>query len=100
MTKMEWLYTHTSEITREDMEEVKVELEELAKTRELDCSEKDIGLYKTSVTGTYKDRSYSEDILPIGVVFKKDGSKQYDYYVSPRLLWEYTGYVYSGKTEN
>lgn len=42
MTKMEWLYTHTSEITREDMEEVKVELEELAKTRELSCSEQDI----------------------------------------------------------
>lgn len=41
-----------------------------------------------------------QGILPIGVVFKKDGSKQYDYYVSPRLLWEYTGYVYSGKTEN
>lgn len=42
MTKMEWLYTHTSEITREDMEEVKVELEELAKTRELDYSEREI----------------------------------------------------------
>lgn len=42
MTKMEWLYTHTGEITREDMEEVKVELEELAKTRELDYSEEKI----------------------------------------------------------
>lgn len=42
MTKMEWLYTHTEEITREDMEEVKVELEELAKTRELNYSEKEI----------------------------------------------------------
>lgn len=42
MTKMEWLYTHTGEITREDMEEVKVELEELAKTRELDYSEREI----------------------------------------------------------
>lgn len=42
MTKMEWLYTHTSEIIREDMEEVKVELEELAKTRELDYSEREI----------------------------------------------------------
>ena len=39
-------------------------------------------------------------ILPIGVAFKKsisDNSKessQYDFYVSPILLWEYTGILY------
>lgn len=33
-------------------------------------------------------------ILPIGTVFKKDGSNQYDYYISPKLFWEYTGYIY------
>lgn len=43
-------------------------------------------------------------ILPIGVAFKKTivdtkwneekESSQYDFYISPRLLWEYTGIVY------
>lgn len=28
--------------------------------------------------------------LPIGSVFKKEGSNQYGYYVSPKLLWEFT----------
>lgn len=35
-------------------------------------------------------------LLPIGTVFKKDGSEQYDYYISPKLFWEFTGYVYKG----
>ena len=35
-------------------------------------------------------------ILPIGTVFKKDGSNQYDYYISQKMFWEYTGYVYKG----
>lgn len=35
-----------------------------------------------------------QGILPIGTVFKKDGSNQYDYYISPKLFWEYTGYIY------
>ena len=35
-----------------------------------------------------------QGILPIGTVFKKEGSNQYDYYISPKLFWEYTGYVY------
>lgn len=35
-------------------------------------------------------------ILPIGTVFKKEGSNQYDYYISPKMFWEYTGYVYKG----
>ena len=34
-------------------------------------------------------------ILPIGLVFRKEDSKQYDYYISPKLFYEYTGYVYN-----
>ena len=34
-------------------------------------------------------------LLPIGVAFMKEGSKQYDYYISPKLFYEYTGYVYN-----
>ena len=32
--------------------------------------------------------------LPIGVAYKKDGSSEYSYYVSPKKLYEYTGYIY------
>ena len=35
-------------------------------------------------------------ILKFGVAFKKEGSTQYDYYISPRKFWEETGYVYDG----
>ena len=35
--------------------------------------------------------------LPIGTAFKKsEDGKQYDYYISPFLLWQYTGYIYKG----
>lgn len=44
-------------------------------------------------------------ILPIGVAFKKTiidskwneekESSQYDFYISPKLLWEYTGIIYN-----
>ncbi|NBH24405.1 hypothetical protein D3Z60_01040 [Lachnospiraceae bacterium] len=34
-------------------------------------------------------------ILPIGLAFRKEDSKQYDYYISPKLFYEYTGYVYN-----
>lgn len=43
-------------------------------------------------------------ILPIGIAFKKTivdskwneekESTQYDFYISPKLLWEYTGIIY------
>lgn len=46
-------------------------------------------------------------ILPIGTAFKKilppdkwgieKESTQYDFYISPRLLWEYTGIIYNEK---
>ena len=45
--------------------------------------------------------------LPIGTAFKKTivdtkwniekESTQYDFYISPRLLWEYTGIIYKQK---
>ncbi len=40
-----------------------------------------------------------QGILPIGTVFKKEGSNQYDYYISPKLFWEYTGYIYQGNQD-
>lgn len=40
-----------------------------------------------------------QGILDIGVVFKKEGSNQYDYYISPKKFWELTGYVYDGENE-
>lgn len=41
-------------------------------------------------------------LLPIGTAFKKNTtndfntveSSQYDFYISPKLLWEYTGILY------
>lgn len=38
-------------------------------------------------------------ILPIGVAFVKEGSSQYDFYISPKLFYEYTGYVYEKTDE-
>ncbi|MCM1577668.1 MAG: hypothetical protein NC078_02560 [Ruminococcus sp.] len=33
--------------------------------------------------------------LPFGTAFKKDEKQeQYDYYISPKLFYEYTGYMY------
>ena len=47
-------------------------------------------------------------ILPIGTAFKKTiidpkwntekESTQYDFYISPRLFWEYTGIIYKEPT--
>ncbi len=30
------------------------------------------------------------------LLFKKDGSSQYDYYISPMKFWQETGYIYDG----
>lgn len=51
-----------------------------------------------------KDRLYitqgiRDGRLPFGTAFKRDGSSRYDYYISPKLFWEFTGYVYSGELE-
>lgn len=35
-----------------------------------------------------------EKWLPIGVAYRKEGSSEYSYYVSPKKLYEYTGYIY------
>ena len=35
-------------------------------------------------------------ILPIGTVFKKEGSMQFVYYISPKVFWVFKGYVYKG----
>ena len=39
-------------------------------------------------------------VLPIGIAFRKDDSDHYDYYISPKLFWEVTGYVYKGNIQN
>ena len=44
-----------------------------------------------------KDQQYIRQgmikgILPIGLAFKKQGSRHYDYYISPKLFYEFTGY--------
>ena len=31
-------------------------------------------------------------LLGIGLAYKKEGSTQYDFYISPKLFYEYTGY--------
>lgn len=35
-------------------------------------------------------------IIDLGICFKKEGSDQYDFYISPFKLWQLTGYVYQG----
>ena len=35
-----------------------------------------------------------EGLLPIGVAFRKKGSSQYDFYVSPKLLYDFTGFFF------
>lgn len=47
-----------------------------------------------------KDRQFIRQgiilgFLKFGVAFKKEGSSQYDYYISPMKFWEETGYVYN-----
>ena len=36
-----------------------------------------------------------EGLLPIGVAFRKKGSSQYDFYVSPKLLYDFTGFFFA-----
>ena len=35
-------------------------------------------------------------LLDLGVCYQKEGSSQYDIYISPFKLWQLTGYVYKG----
>lgn len=48
-----------------------------------------------------KDKQYIrqgiiQGLLKFGVAFKKDGSNEYDYYISPLKFWIETGYIYRG----
>lgn len=48
-----------------------------------------------------KDQQYTRQgiingLLHFGVAFKKEGSSQYDYYISPIKFWQETGYIYKG----
>lgn len=38
--------------------------------------------------------TYFDSKLPIGTAFIKEGSSQYDFYISPKLLYEYTGFYF------
>ena len=51
-----------------------------------------------------KDQQYIrqgiiQGILPIGIAFKKQGSKQYDYYISPKSFYEFTGFKIGSNNE-
>lgn len=35
-------------------------------------------------------------ILDLGLCYQREGSSQYDFYISPFKLWLLTGYVYKG----
>lgn len=35
-------------------------------------------------------------LVDLGVCYQKEGSSQYDMYISPFKLWQLTGYVYKG----
>lgn len=39
-------------------------------------------------------QALQKGLLPIGFAMQKENSTQYDYYVSPKLLYEYCGYVH------
>jgi len=38
-----------------------------------------------------------QGVLKFGVAFKKEGSTQYDYYISPLKFWQETGFIYDGE---
>lgn len=40
-----------------------------------------------------------QGLLPIGLAYKKEGSNKYDFYISPKLFYEYTGFVYEKSIE-
>ena len=42
----------------------------------------------------------SNGFLPFGTAFKKNGSDQYDYYISPKLFYEYTGCFYQSQQKD
>lgn len=38
-------------------------------------------------------------LVDLGMCYQKEGSKQYDFYISPFKLWQLTGYIYKGYEE-
>lgn len=38
-------------------------------------------------------------LVDLGMCYQKEGSNQYDFYISPFKLWQLTGYVYKGLEE-
>ena len=38
-------------------------------------------------------------MLPIGIAIEPEGSTKLSVYISPKLLYEYTGYIYRGEKE-
>lgn len=48
----------------------------------------------------YVRQGIIQGYLPIGVAVKNNGSSQYDFYVSPMKLWQFTGYVWKGSVVN
>lgn len=51
-----------------------------------------------------KDQSFIREamkrgLIDIGTCYQKEGSSQYDFYISPFKLWQLTGYVYKGYEE-
>lgn len=41
-----------------------------------------------------------QGLLKFGVAFKKEGSNQYDYYISPMKFWQETGFIYDELPDN
>lgn len=48
----------------------------------------------------YVRQGIIQGYLPIGVAVKNEGSSQYDFYVSPMKLWQFTGCVWKGCVNN
>lgn len=51
-----------------------------------------------------KDQSFIREamkrgFIDLGSAYQKEGSNQYDFYISPFKLWQLTGYVYKGYEE-
>lgn len=46
---------------------------------------------------TFIRLALQKGVLPIGCAIKKDNSTQYDYYISPKLLYEYSGFIYNNQ---
>lgn len=40
-----------------------------------------------------------EGKLPIGVCSKSEQGEQRNFYISPKLLWEFTGYIWKGERD-